>query len=174
MSDERSRTEDAITADFGPVTYDCAEFAKGRREASGWPVHGDRSLVQTDIGKDDTGTEVGAVAENRIPDIIEVGNLGFVENKAVFEFARVAGDDAIAEDDVFADVASAADLAIFADPSGSLHHGALLNHGSPADKNCSTDEGLADEAGMDSGLKTEFQIGSDFRQHLPHMLDILE
>jgi hypothetical protein len=83
------------------------------------------------------------VTQDGITDIIEVRHLRFIEQNAIFEFARVTHHDTIAGYDVLAHVTAATNLAIFADPRRTFEHGTLLNNGSSADENAIADEWFA-------------------------------
>lgn len=131
-------------------------------------------MVEADIGEDDSGAEVCLVAEDGVPDVVEVRDLRLVEDEAVLELAGVAQHDAVADHDILADVGSVADLAILADPCGTFDHGSLLNDCSGSDIDSAADEGLADQFAMDAGLEAELKIGRNLRQRLPDMSDILE
>ena len=131
-------------------------------------------MVKANIGENGSGTEVCLVAEDGVPDVVEVRDLSLVEDEAVLELAGVSEDDAITDHDVLADVGSVTDLTILADPCRPLDHGSLLNDGAGSDIDSAADEGLADQLAMDSRLEPELEIGRDLCDCLPDMSDILE
>ena len=101
-------------------------------------------MVKANIGENGSGTEVCLVAEDGVPDIVEVRDLRLVEDEAVLELAGVAQHDAVADHDILADVGTVADLAILTDPSRPLDHGTLFDDRAGSDIDSAADEGLAD------------------------------
>ena len=114
------------------------------------------------------------MAEDGVAHIVEVGNLGTVEDDAVFEFAGIAENSIVADDDIFADVASGADLAAVADPGRAFDHGALFDRGAVTDVNRVADEGTSDLFTVDGGLEAKLQVGGDERQRFPDIGHFLE
>jgi hypothetical protein len=131
-------------------------------------------VVEADIGEDCSGTEVCLVTQDGVADIIEVGDLRLIEDKAVLELAGVPKDDAITDNDVLPDIGAVTDLASLTDPSRPLDHGTLLDDRTGSDINCAANKGFADQFAMDPGLETELEIGRDLRKGLPSMGNILE
>ena len=86
-AEDGTGTEDCIAAHLRAITDDGSKFSKtgvnpfsiGRRQLN-------VPSVQSDIGTNDTGSEMSFVAKNGIPHIIEVGNFTVIEKQAVFEF----------------------------------------------------------------------------------------
>lgn len=116
--------ENAVAAGFGVVGEECAEFAQAGVGAAGvGEADGDGLLVEAQIGADDAGTEVAAVAENGIADVVEVWCLDVVEEEAVFKFTTVAEDAAFSGDDFAADVGAGPDFGLRADPGGAFDDG---------------------------------------------------
>src|ERR1043165_512810 len=102
-------------------------------------------MIKLYVRKNNAGTEMSAITEDRIAYVIEVWNLGFVEEDAVFEFAGVAHHHAVAHDHVFAHITAAANVAPLANPGRSLQDRALFNNRSCAYKNASADKRFADQ-----------------------------
>ena len=173
-SDQRSGTQNTIAADLGLVADDGSKLAQASGDAASRAVNADDFLVESHIGKDHARAQMRLVADDRISDIIEMRNLRFVEDEAVFKLAGVPGHHAVSENDILADVAPIANLAVLADPCRAFHHRALLDDGVLADENRAAHKGLADEAALDAGLHAEFQISPDLRQDIPNIFGILE
>lgn len=173
-ADERTRAEDAVAADLCMVANEGPELA----EASGYGFLGGvnfyEGLVESHIGKNNSCAEVGFVAENRVADIVEVWNLGFVEDEAVFKFRGISRDDAITEDDIFANVTTVTNLAVLTDPSWAFDHGPLLDHRALTDKDGAAHKWLTDEASVEAGFHAELQVGGDLWKCVPDVLDVLE
>ena len=131
-------------------------------------------MVEAYIGEDGSSAEVCLVAEDRVPDVVEVRDLSLVEDEAVLELAGVAQNDAITDHYIFADIGTVANLAILTDPSRPLDHGTLFDDRAGSDIDSAADEGLADQLAMDSRLEPELEIGRDLCDCLPDMSDILE
>ena len=157
-----------MVADEGP---ELAE-ASGYRTLGGVDFH--RGLVESHIGKNNSRTEVGFLSENRVADVVEMRNLGFVEDEAVFKFRGISRDDAIAEDDIFANVATITNLAVLTDPSWAFDHGPLFDHRALADKDGTAHKRLADEASVEAGFHAELQVAGDLWKCIPDVLDVLE
>ena len=131
-------------------------------------------MVEPDIGEDGSGTEVCLVAEDGIPDVVEVGDLRLVEDEAVLELAGVAEHHAVAHHDVLADVGAVTDMASLADPRRPLDHRAVLDHRAGSYVDGPADEGLADELAVDAWLQSELEIGRDLCDRLPGISDIFK
>ena len=161
--DEGPGAENAVATNLRMVADEGAEFAKAGGDNALRCVDGDRRFIEAHIRENDSCSEVGLVAEDRVADVIEVRNLGLVEDEAVFKFRGIPGHDSVAKDHIFADVTSVPNLAVLADPSRTFDHGSLFDHCSFADKHCSAHERLADEAAMETGFHAELEISRDFR-----------
>ena len=161
--DERPRAEHAVATDLGMVADEGAKFAKagGYRPCLG--VDGDRRLVEAHIRENDASAEVGLVAENRVAHIVEVRDLCFVEDEAVFKFRGISSHDSISENHIFPDVTPISNLAVLPDPSRTFDHGPLFDHRAFADKHRAAHERLADEAAMETGFEAELEISRDLR-----------
>ena len=86
-------------------------------------AHADVALVAPEIGGDDARAHVRAEAENRVADVVVVGNLNVVEDHGVLDLGRVADD------------------AIFADERRAADERAVPHLGSGADHGRSRDQG---------------------------------
>jgi len=172
--DEGTGAENAVAADLGMVADEGAKFAKAGGDGTFGCVDGHGRLVEAHIRENDARAEVSLVAEDRVADIIEMRNLGLVEDEAVFKFRGISSHDTIAEDDIFADVTPIPNLTVLADPSRTFDHGSLFDHCPFADKNRTAHERLADEAAMETGFHAELEISRDLRQNIPDMLGVLE
>lgn len=173
-ADDGAGVDDGVAADLGAVADDGAEFLEAGGDEAFVGGDDDFAVVELDVGEDDAGAEVAAVADDGVADVVKVGDLGFVEDDGVLEFAGVAEDAAGADDDVFADVAAVANLAAFADPGGAFDHGALFDDGAFADEDGAADEGFADEAALDGGLEAELEVAGDLLEGIPGVDGVLE
>ena len=117
---------------------------------------------------------MGFESEDRVTDIVVVRHLGSVENEAVLELGRIAGDDTVADDDILADVAPVPDLAVLADPGGPFDHCAVLDDRALADKDGGAHERFADHLAEDPRLEAELQISRNFGQGFPDVFDVVE
>ncbi len=131
-------------------------------------------MIEADIREDGTCAEMCLVTENRVTDIVEMGDLRLVKDEAVLEFAGVAQHNAIPDDNIFTDVGTVADFASFSDPGWPLDHGAMLDHRPSSDENRAADEGLADQLAIDAWLEAELEVSADLGQGLPGMGDIIK
>ncbi len=147
-SDEGPRAENAVAADLGVVADESAEFSEAGGDGALGCVDGHWCLVEAHIRENDARAEVGLVAENRVADIVEVRNLGLVEDEAVFKFRGISCHDSVAEDHIFADVTPISNLTVLADPSWTFDHGPLFDDRAFADKYSAAHERLADEAAV--------------------------
>src|SRR6266704_1074267 len=95
-----------------------------------------------------------AITKDRIAHVVEMRRLRLVKENAIFEFARVSHDHAIAHNDVLANVTTAADLAVFADPGWPFHDRALLDDRSTTDEDRVTDERFPHELAQYARLQT--------------------
>ena len=172
--DEGTRAENAVATDLGMVADEGAKFAKAGGDNALRGVDGDRRFIEAHIRENDSSSEVGLVAEDRVANIIEVRNLGLVEDEAVFKFRGIPSHNPIAEDHIFADVTSVPNLAVLADPSRAFDHGPLFNHCSFANKYSTAHERLADETAMETGFHAELEISRDLRQNIPYMFSVLK
>src|SRR5918996_966191 len=100
-------------------------------------------MIEFNVRENHAGAKVRLMAQDGVAHVIKMRHLYFIEQNAVFEFARIAHYDAITGDDVLTHVTTAANLAVFADPRGPLQHRALLNDRSSADEHAIADERLA-------------------------------
>src|SRR5439155_23168744 len=110
-----------------------------------WREHRDFRVIEFYVGENHARTKVSVVTQDGITDIIEVRYPRFIEQDAIFEFARVTHHNTIPSDDVLAHVTAAANLAVFADPSRAFQHRALLNDRSSANEDVVADEWLPHE-----------------------------
>jgi hypothetical protein len=127
-----------------------------------------------EVGDFDTGAEVGLVAENGIPDVIEVGYFAVVEEEGILEFAGVADDAAIPDDDVVADVGVVSDPAIAADDGGAADHGAVLDEGAFPEEDVIADPGDAFAAVVEGGSEVLPKVIGDAREGFPGVFAALE
>src|ERR1700693_24961 len=124
----RTGIDHRVAADLGPVTDNRTKFRKPGRDVALLRGNHDLGVVELHVRQDHAGAEMRFESEDRVPNVIEVWDLGFVEDDAVLEFARIAHDDAVADHDVLAHITTAADLTIFADPRRALWHGSLFGN----------------------------------------------
>ena len=171
---EGTGAENAVATDLGMVADEGTEFPEAGGDGALGCVDGHGRLVEAHIRENDACTEVGLVAEDRVADIVEVRNLGLVEDEAVFKFRGIPGYNSVAEDHIFADVTPIPNLTVLTDPSRTFDHGSLFDHCPFADKYRAAHERLADEAAMETGLQAELQISRDLRQNIPDMLGVLK
>src|ERR1700733_13188226 len=71
-TDDRARANDGVTTEFCPVAYNSSKFAQAGRNELGFRFHGDLLAVQSDIGEDDTGTEMHLITQDGVTDVTEV------------------------------------------------------------------------------------------------------
>ena len=114
------------------------------------------------------------MAQNGIPDIVEMRDLRLIEDQAVLKLAGVPRNDPVADNDILADVASVSNVTILADPCRPLDHGTLLNDGPRPDEYSVSDERSSDDLPIDAWFESELKIGLDLRQGLPDILDVVE
>jgi len=172
--DEGPWAENAVATDLGMVADEGAKFPEAGGDGALGCVDGYGRLVEAHIRENDASAEVGLVAENRVADVVKVGDLSLVEDEAVFKLRGISGHDSIAEDHVFPDVAPIPNFAVLADPCWTFDHGPLFDDRAFADKYSAAHERLPDEAAMDARFEAELQIGGNFWQHIPDMLGVLK
>src|SRR6266567_3366054 len=115
-----------------------------------------------------------AITQDRIADVIEMRRLHLVEEDAIFEFARVSHDHAIADNDVLAHVTTAANFAIFADPGRSFQDRALFDDRSATDEDRAADERFPHQLAQYARLKAELQITGDLFERVPNVILVLK
>src|SRR5947209_375525 len=103
-----------------------------------------------------------AITKDRIAHVVEMRRLRLVEENAIFEFARVSHDHAIAHNDVFAD------------PGRPFHDRALLDDRSTTDEDRVTDERFPHELAQYARLQTELQITGDLLERVPNVILVLK
>jgi hypothetical protein len=173
-TDDRTRANDRVTTDLCPVAYNRPKFAQPGRNELGFRFDRDLSAVQSDIGEDDTSTEMDLKTQDGIADVTEVRDVGVVEDDAIFEFARIAEHDPVADDDVFADVAAAPDFTIVSDPGRTLDGRAILDHRSAADVDIFADKGSAHDTSMNGWFQAKLEIAADLLQDIPDLCAVIE
>src|SRR6266404_210020 len=114
------------------------------------------------------------MTQDRIADIVEMRRLHFVEEDAIFEFARVSHDHAIAHNDVLAHVTTAANFAIFADPRRPFYDRALLDNRSATDEDRVADERFPHQLAQYAWLQAELQITRDLFKRVPNIILVLK
>src|SRR3954471_7314897 len=108
--------------------------------------------------------------EDRVPHVVEMRHLGFIEQNAVLEFARISHHDPVPHDDVFAHVTAASDVAILADPRWSLQDRSLFDNRSRTNENRAADERFSDEFPEYGGLESKLQVARDLAERVPDVL----
>ena len=119
-ADNRAGIDHCVAADLRSIANDRAEFSEARRNVAIGALHRDFAVIELYVGENHARAQMRVMTKNRITHVIEMRHLCFIEQDAVFEFARVAHDYAVADDDVFAHVTAAANVAVFADPRRAL------------------------------------------------------
>ena len=163
-----------VTADLGSIADDCAELAKARGDALVFVAQMDFLPVQSDICQNHSCAQVGLVAENRIADIIEMGDLGAVEYHAIFKLTRIAKDYPVANDHTFADVTATSDLAIIPDPGWSFNGRTVFNNRPVPDIDHFADKGPSEQTSVDSWIEPKLKITGDLLQDIPDLGRVIE
>ena len=111
--------EHGVAADFGGITEDRAELSQpGFRNPVRQP-DGYRLLVEPQVGQDNPGAEVRAVAEDRIADVTEMRHLNFIHQKAVLELAGVTQHAAFTDNDVATKISTWPNFRVSSNPERS-------------------------------------------------------
>src|SRR4029077_17271273 len=161
--------DNRTTPDFYPVPHDRTEFSESGRNQSGFALNANFFAIQSNVRKYDSGSKGGFVADHRIPDVIEMWYLGIIKDDAVFEFARISKDGAIADDHIFPDITTASDLAVVSDPGRTFNCRPVLDQSSVAHIHIFTNERTAHNATVDCGLQAKLKIASNLLERVPHI-----
>ena len=119
-ADDRAGIDHCVAADLRSIADDRAEFSQAGRNVAIGCYDRDFGVIELHVRENHARAEMRVMTKDRIADVIEMRHLRFIEQDAVFEFARVAHDYAVADDHVFAHVTAAADVAVLADPRRAL------------------------------------------------------
>src|SRR5262245_16683683 len=114
--DDRAGINHRVATNLSPVADNRTKLFKSRSNVSLFRRNRDLAVIEFHVRQDHACAEVRFESENRIADVIEMRHLRFVEDDAVFEFARVAHDHAVADHDILAHITAASDMAVVADP----------------------------------------------------------
>jgi hypothetical protein len=173
-TNDRTRADDRVAADLRSIADDRPKLPQPGWNELGLRFYRDLFPIQSNVGEDDTGSEMDLITQHGIANVTEVRNVGVVKDDAVFEFARIAEHDPIADDDVFADVTTAPDFAIVSNPGRAFDGRAVLNHGSASDVDVLADKGSAHDAGIDGRLEAELEIAADLFKDIPDLRTVIE
>ena len=73
--DQGARIDHGVASDLRAITDDRAKFLQSRGNESLAGRDRDLAVIEFDVGKNDAGPEMPAIADDRVADIVEVGNL---------------------------------------------------------------------------------------------------
>ena len=105
--------------------------------------------------------------EDRVADIVKMGDLAIVEKQAVLEFAAIPYHATVADDHILANVGPVPDLTIPADNRRTFDHHPVFHRGPFADENVGSDPSASIAAVLELGFEVFLDVFLDSGERLP-------
>tara|TARA_R110002096_G_scaffold46589_1_gene124281 strand:+ start:176 stop:757 length:582 start_codon:yes stop_codon:yes gene_type:complete len=156
-AENRTGTENAVATDFCVVTDDGAKLPESCIDITIFGISDDDvGAIQTNIGANDTGSQVAFVSDNAVSDVVKMRYFGSVEKQAVFELAGIAEDAVISANDILPNVGSTADSGACTDPSWPFNDSVRFNDDTGSEVDALTNDSLLMDGSIDEGAVDRF------------------
>jgi hypothetical protein len=114
------------------------------------------------------------VADDGISHVIEVGNIGMIEQQRICQLTSISHNAVVADDHVLAKVGIMPNLTVAADNRRAFDHDAVFDHRPLPNEHLLSNKSIALALIVQLWAEIRSQVGLDFSQCLPRVLAAVE